>query len=93
MKGFKGLTRPKSIDYQVNEWVKGNSLHNPVRDECCPDFSCCEDTKWTKEERVKFAGYHYNDDREAVEAMLFGQGIGGLLKSADFEKAVHIVGL
>jgi len=28
-------------DEQLEEWVKGNSIHNTDRDECCPDFSCC----------------------------------------------------
>ena len=27
---------------QINEWVKGNPMHNKVDDECCPDFSCCK---------------------------------------------------
>lgn len=26
---------------QVDLWVQGQSVHNPDRDECCPDFSCC----------------------------------------------------
>ena len=26
---------------QLVEWVKGNSVHNEVDNECCPDFSCC----------------------------------------------------
>ncbi len=29
-------------DEQLAEWLKGNSIHNDERDECCPDFSCCE---------------------------------------------------
>ena len=29
-------------DEQLAEWVKGNPIHNNERDECCPDFSCCE---------------------------------------------------
>ncbi len=31
-----------TTDEQLAEWVKGNSIHNHTRDECCPDFSCCE---------------------------------------------------
>lgn len=27
---------------QVKKWVKGKSIHNTERDECCPDFSCCQ---------------------------------------------------
>lgn len=26
---------------QLVAWVRGRSLHNEDRDECCPDFSCC----------------------------------------------------
>lgn len=29
--------------FQLNEWVKGNSLHNDIDEECCPDFSCCNE--------------------------------------------------
>ena len=32
-----------TTDEQLVEWAKGNNLHNPDRDECCPDFSCCQD--------------------------------------------------
>lgn len=27
--------------YQLDQWVKGNPIHNKADDECCPDFSCC----------------------------------------------------
>lgn len=30
------------IDYQLQEWVNGRCHHNKERDECCPDFSCCQ---------------------------------------------------
>ena len=39
---FEGMTDEESVGYQVFMWVQGNSLHNPIRDECCPDFSCCD---------------------------------------------------
>jgi hypothetical protein len=26
---------------QCYEWVNGNSIHNFIDNECCPDFSCC----------------------------------------------------
>ncbi len=29
---------------QGEEWVQGDSRHNTVDDECCPDFSCCVPT-------------------------------------------------
>jgi len=31
-----------TVDEQLAEWLKGNPIHNDDRDECCPDFSCCE---------------------------------------------------
>lgn len=31
----------RAID-QGLQWVAGESHHNLVDDECCPDFSCCE---------------------------------------------------
>ena len=29
-------------DEQLAAWLEGNSFHNNDRDECCPDFSCCD---------------------------------------------------
>lgn len=34
--------RKKRAELQVEEWVKGNSQHNYIDNECCPDFSCCK---------------------------------------------------
>ena len=31
-----------TVAEQLALWVKGESVHNPTRDECCPDFSCCQ---------------------------------------------------
>ena len=42
-------------DEQLEQWVKGNSIHNDARDECCPDFSCCKpELLAPKEVRQKF---------------------------------------
>lgn len=40
---------------QLSEWVDGHPLHNYVRDECCPDFSCCGGTMLGLEDRKRFA--------------------------------------
>lgn len=29
------------VSHQLEMWLKGKPWHNPIRDECCPDFSCC----------------------------------------------------
>ena len=34
-------TYKERANHQLDEWVKGNSIHNDVDNECCPDFSCC----------------------------------------------------
>ena len=31
-----------TCDEQLRNWVQGISIHNNTRDECCPDFSCCQ---------------------------------------------------
>ena len=33
-----------SCRHQLEKWVNGVSEHNHERDECCPDFSCCQTT-------------------------------------------------
>jgi len=38
---FIGLSDAESLALQFNEWCKGRPLHNPIRNECCIDFSCC----------------------------------------------------
>ena len=42
-------------DEQISDWVAGNSRHNPDKDECCPDFSCCQTHyKAPLDERILF---------------------------------------
>ena len=40
---------------QLYLWLSGISEHNQVDDECCPDFSCCVPSLFTKDynERMK----------------------------------------
>jgi hypothetical protein len=40
---------------QLAMWVRGQSVHDTERDECCPDFSCCNpELLAAKEEREHF---------------------------------------
>lgn len=40
---------------QLSFWSTGISIHNPWRDECCPDFSCCQkELQWPAEKRMEF---------------------------------------
>lgn len=38
---LKGNNYKERCNNQLEEWVKGNSIHNSMDEECCPDFSCC----------------------------------------------------
>ena len=60
--------REKRIQFQLDEWVKGNSIHNHVDDECCPDFSCCNKDVVT-EQIIK--DLFYNANSEERERLLF----------------------
>ena len=49
---------------QLDSWVNGRSIHNPTRNECCPDFSCCQPSlRWPRPKRRRFAAA--NDDTRA----------------------------
>ena len=72
-------------DEQLDEWVAGNSLHDHAREQCCPDFSCCQTHyKASYDERRTF-----RDRPEVRDAMLMGF-LGAAL--AHSGKNVHVVG-
>jgi len=55
---------------QLNEWVKGNPIHNQERDECCPDFSCCTGQIASKDVRERFVQAYYEKDEKTQNEML-----------------------
>jgi len=59
-----------TLDEQLKEWVKGNSLHMTDPEMCCPDFSCCEsDLLASEEERnIYLSG---NDEIRINMLMMF----------------------
>lgn len=72
-------------DEQLEQWVAGNSIHNTERDECCPDFSCCQSHyKASEEERRLF-----RDRPELRDSMLMGF-LGAAL--AGYGEKVHVAG-
>lgn len=76
-----------TVDEQLNEWVKGNSIHNDTRDECCPDFSCCDKNIDTPlDVRHKFSGAG-----EKVRMKMLSMFLGGML-SKNTDKQIHIAG-
>ncbi len=75
------------ISEQLDEWVKGNPIHNDERDECCPDFSCCAGKIAPKDERERFAKAHYEGDEATKHQMLMM-----FLGNAFSNKKIYIAG-
>ena len=72
-------------DEQMEKWVNGVSIHNLERDECCPDFSCCNPSSAAPiAQRILF-----RNRPELRDAMLMGF-LGAAL--AGCGKDVHIAG-
>lgn len=72
-------------DEQLDDWVKGNSWHNHERNECCPDFSCCQKHyKASEDERRLF-----RDKPELRDQMLIFFLAAAL---AGANKDVHVAG-
>ena len=87
MNEFKGMTNQESLDFQLSEWVKGNPLHNTIRNECCPDFSCCSlEILQPKEIRETFAAAN---DKDRM-GMLFSF-LSGMVATEVPDKKIHIV--
>ena len=67
---FSGMTEEESLQHQLKYWVDGISLHNPIREECCPDFSCCGSDIMPSSMRQEFATAHKNGDTKTVYKFL-----------------------
>ena len=99
---LKGNSYKERCNNQLEEWVKGNPIHNTKDEECCPDFSCCTpqclqplEIRKTFQEVCKKADeegfnpeHHPYDDAKMGMLMSF---LGGLVGTVS-DKKVHIVG-
>lgn len=36
------IDMPENAGEQISDWLAGKPWHNHLRNECCPDFSCCK---------------------------------------------------
>lgn len=73
---------------QLEKWVRGESIHNAERDECCPDFSCCKPASLApQDEREAFAKAVTEGDEKKQHLMLMG-----FLGRALISEKVHIAG-
>ena len=78
---------------QLSEWAKGNSVHNDVDDECCPDFSCCDKNINTPiAQRKQFRKFFKEQGADACATML-GEFLGSTLKNAGLSNFKIITGV
>lgn len=47
----------RAVD-QGKTWVNGKSEHNAIDNECCPDFSCCVPSLFTKDRADRVVVYN-----------------------------------
>lgn len=77
-----------TIDEQLAEWLKGNPIHNDSRNECCPDFSCCQpDLLVDLQTRQAFVNAN-----EELRMSMLGMFLGNAIAKIGIEKRVHIAG-
>lgn len=43
---------------QCLSWAMGKPYHEPIHDECCPDFSCCMPDLFEKDDAKRWEHYH-----------------------------------
>lgn len=43
---------------QCLAWAQGRAYHEPINDECCPDYSCCDPSLFTQDEAERWEYYH-----------------------------------
>ena len=90
MNKFSGMSAKESAEYQLINWLNGISLHNPIVDECCPDFSCCNGGNMIAFEVRKrfFDAYQREDVAEQWE--ILGMCLSMLVSEMDVD--VHVAG-
>ena len=78
-----------TVDEQLEQWVAGKSIHNDERDECCPDFSCCE-PKLLAPKKVRIA---FQAANEETRMGILGHFLGASITlAADEPEKVYIAG-
>lgn len=77
-----------SCEEQLIHWTAGNPKHNHVRNECCPDFSCCSgQPSWEVDVRERFLkAYQENDGELTFQMLMIGLG------SLTFDDKVYVAG-
>jgi len=80
-----------TIEWQLELWLAGNSVHNKVRDECCPDFSCCNPELLAPQDvRAKFCKAYLEKDDTTTHGFLM-HFLGAMI-AANSDEPVYIAG-
>lgn len=82
------MTEAESLQYQMDEWVAGRPWHNTVRDECCPDFSCCGGDLAPADVRQAFA--RADDDTQFQMLAMF---LGKMIDKHHGDGKVYVAGV
>ena len=76
-----------TCEEQLQLWLKGKSVHNEERNECCPDFSCCKPEFLAPfEEREMFVEQLVKGDNSMLYMFL------GRLINQEFPNDVYLTG-
>jgi len=78
---IQGRTYKQRVEYQIDQWVKGKSIHNDIENECCPDFSCCKPEFLASEEMRKTFQAANEDQRFSLCGTFLSSAISNYLES------------
>ena len=76
---------------QLEQWVKGNPIHDHEHGQCCPDFSCCTGKIANEKERRAFYEAFKQGNVELTDGMLM-MFLSELLVEQLPYKNVHLAG-
>ena len=66
----------RRVRAQTLAWINGRPYHDPVTNECCPDFSCCKPSLFTKDAEQRQREGLEMLRREGADMPPNGQGNG-----------------
>jgi len=64
----------KRVMSQTLSWAIGKPYHDTVTDECCPDFSCCVPSLFTRDDSRRWRVYRETKERLRDAALRNGEG-------------------
>lgn len=77
---------------QLELWLKGESIHNKDKGECCPDFSCCNKKMKTDHKiRKLFYDAYHRKDYKIVDTLLIGF-LSDALSTLNVKKKIYVAG-